>query len=266
MSSHNPRIARLAKLIRHRSAREEEGRFVVEGPLLVAEALASGARVQEVYVGDDATGDPSITEVTQRAVDADLSVWSVPGAALRRAVDTVTPRPVAALVEREPAGLEAVVTSGSLVLLLAGVADPGNAGTLMRTAEACGAAAVICTDASTDPFGPKCVRASAGAVFHVPVVLGGPTVAMLEELGQRGFRRIGTAARGGRPPDVVELTGSAVLALGNEAHGLPAPASSLVDELVTIPTVGRGESLNVAMAGAIVCAEALRQRQGGQRR
>jgi RNA methyltransferase, TrmH family len=143
------------------------------------------------------------------------------------------------------------------------VADPGNAGTLVRAGEAAGASAVLFCGASVDPCNPKCVRASAGSLFHLPVCSGGEAGAVLEDLRDAGVRRAGTVVRGGRPYDDVDLTGPVAIVLGSEAHGLPSALDALLDDRLTIPMAGRSDSLNVAMAGSILCFEALRQRRAG---
>jgi TrmH family RNA methyltransferase len=145
--------------------------------------------------------------------------------------------------------------------VLCGVSDPGNAGTLLRIAEAAGLGAVLFSDGSVDPYSPKCVRASAGSIFHVPVVSGGSAVQVLEAIGGRGGPRLGTDQHRGQPYDEVDLCGPFALVLGNEANGIPPDAAECVDEWVHIPMAGAVESLNVAMAGSVICFEAARQRR-----
>ncbi|MGQ0433961.1 MAG: TrmH family RNA methyltransferase, partial [Microthrixaceae bacterium] len=191
-------------------------------------------------------------------------VRRVTGPVLAHALDTVTPQEIAAIARRVDAGLDVAVeaaASGPLVLVLAGVGDPGNAGTLLRAAEAAGASAVLFCEGSVDPWNPKCVRASAGGLFHVPVTSGGDVVAVIERLRGAGVTSVATVARGGVPYDEADLTGPIALVLGSEAHGLPSSVLSLVAMPVTIPMAGRAESLNVAMAGSVLCFEALRQRR-----
>src|SRR5207244_4335229 len=141
------------------------------------------------------------------------------------------------------------------VLVLCEVSDPGNAGTLVRMAEASGVGAILFSDGSVDPFAPKCVRASAGSIFHVAVVSGGSPVQVLEAIGGRGVQRLGTDAHRGKPYDEADLREPFALVLGNEAHGLPAAVADQLDAWVHIPMVGDVESLNVAMAGSIICFE-----------
>jgi TrmH family RNA methyltransferase len=141
------------------------------------------------------------------------------------------------------------------VLVAAGVADPGNLGTMLRSAEAAGAAGLVTTAGSVDPWNPKCVRASAGALFHVPVV---PDVAPAD-LRSLGVPLVGTAASGGRPyhePGSLQMP--LALVLGSEAHGVPDEVP--LDRVVTIPHAGRAESLNVAMAASVLAFEVARQR------
>lgn len=203
-------------------------------------------------------------EVLAAARAAGVRVHAVQPGVLAKAVDTTTPQPVAAIAARPEVELDVAVAAaaaGPLVLVLVDVSDPGNAGTLLRAAEASGAAAVLFCGESVDPCNPKCVRASAGALFHVPVSVGGDAVAVLERLGEAGVQRAATVVRDGRPYHQLDLTGPVAVVLGSEAHGLPGSLEALVDLRCTIPMAGRSESLNVAMAGSVLCFEALRQRE-----
>jgi TrmH family RNA methyltransferase len=256
-SARNPHVQRLRRLSRRRSARAEEGAFVVEGETLVAEALDAGVELTEAFV--EAGVDPGLVE---RLSTAGVPVHELADGVLAGAVSTVTPQPIAAIATGADVTLDAALAGPpALVLVLVGVADPGNAGTLLRTAEAAGAGAVLFCAGSVDPYNPKCVRASAGSLFHVKVVNGGEAAAVLETVGEHGVRRVGTVVRDGTPYDGVDLAGPVAVVLGSEAHGLPAGAAELVDVAVTIPMAGRAESLNVAMAGAVLCFESLRQRR-----
>ena len=130
-----------------------------------------------------------------------------------------------------------------------------------NTAEAAGASGVVFCDGTVDVYNPKTVRASAGSMFHVPVVAGGSPVEVLDEVASWGVRRLATVARGGTPYDGVDLRRGVAILLGNEANGLPASVDDHIDVPVTIPMDGRSESLNVGMAAAVLCFEAARQRR-----
>lgn len=253
-------MQRLRRLSGRRSARHEEGAFVIDGPVLLGEALAAGVCVQEVFATPDA--DAGVVAVARAA---GIQVHEVSQDVLARAAGTVTPNGIAAVAARvEVSAGDAIAASlaGPLALVLVDVADPGNAGTLLRAAEAAGASAVLFCGRSVDPSNPKCVRASAGALFHVPVAIGGDVERVLDELGRGGTPRVAAVVDGGTPYDAVDLTGPVAIVLGSEAHGLPGSVGALVDHRVTIPMAGRSESLNVAMAGAVLCFESLRQRRG----
>ncbi len=147
------------------------------------------------------------------------------------------------------------------VLVLAGVSDPGNVGTLVRAAEASGAVGVVVGPGTADVFSPKVVRASAGSIFGVPIAVVDDVVAALAELAAGDRRRYGTVAAGGTPYTDGDLAGPIALVLGNEAHGLPADVERALDGLLTIPMAGSAESLNVAMAGSVLLFEAKRRRE-----
>ncbi len=149
----------------------------------------------------------------------------------------------------------------SLVVVCADVRDPGNAGTVLRSAAAAGADAVIACDGSVDLLNPKTVRASAGALFRVPIVNGGAPEAVLDALAAWGLTRLGTAAHGGTDYLEADLAAPTALVLGNEAHGLRPEVADRLDGAVTIPMAAGAESLNVGIAAAVLCFEAARRRR-----
>ncbi len=181
---------------------------------------------------------------------------------LGRVAGTVTPQPVLAVVPLLDRPLDQLARDGVLVVCT-DVRDPGNLGTVLRSAEAAGVQGVICPDGTVDPYNPKCVRASAGALFHVPLVLGGNTVQVLGQLGTWGVRRLGASARAGSSLWATDLTGPVALVVGNEASGLPPEVGASLDGVVSIPIEGRSESLNVGMAATVLVYEAARQRRAG---
>jgi TrmH family RNA methyltransferase len=210
-----------------------------------------------VFVAEDAADEHAdlLTRVAPRVVHL------LRRGVLEQVADTTTPRgviAVAPLPDLTLSTLLATVPTG-LVIVLDAVNDPGNAGTIVRTAEAAGAAAVVFSGASTDPFGPKTVRAGAGSTFRVPLAVAPVSSEALERLGAAGFRRIGTSSSVGTDHRAVDLTGQVAVVLGSEAHGVtPAVASSL-DERLTIPMLGHVDSLNVAVAAAVIAYERRRQ-------
>jgi RNA methyltransferase, TrmH family len=218
---------------------------VIEGAALLAEALEAGAPVEAVFVGPGAL-----------PVDGgDAPVFELAPGVVERVASTVSPQPVLAVVGRTDLPWAAVAPTLGFVVVAAGLGDPGNMGTILRSAEAAGASAVVVTEGSVDVFNSKVVRASAGALFHVPVVVDVPVGA----LGELAVPLLGAVATGGVPYDEAPLERPCAVVLGNEAHGLPAGLH--LDGLVSIPHAGRAESLNVAMAATVLCFEAARRRR-----
>jgi TrmH family RNA methyltransferase len=236
--------------------------MVVEGAELLSVALDTGAPVESVYVAPEGRDNPVVAGVVARAFQAGARVFDLGAGVLERVADTVTPQPVLAVVGFEPPDLSAV-READLVVVCADVRDPGNAGTLIRTADAAGAGGVVCCDGTVDPYNPKTVRASAGSVFHLPIVAGGEAVAVIGALGGWGLRALGTVVRDGVDYADVDLTDRVALVFGNEASGLAPDVLAALDVPVTIPMAGRAESLNVSVSAAVLCFEVLRQRRKG---
>ncbi len=229
---------------------------MVEGTKLVSEALAAGAKVETVFA---AAGAPS--DLLTRAEAAGARLVELAPGVLDRVASTVHPQPVMAVVADPAVALDDVDLTGFTVVCV-DVGDPGNAGTVLRSGEAAGADAVVFCGHSVDVYNPKTVRASAGALFHVPVVVTTEEPSdLLAHLRTRGLCRLGAVVTSGRDHTAVDLTVPLALVLGNEATGLSDALSHVLDERITIPMAGRSESLNVGMAAAVLCFEAARQRR-----
>ena len=230
---------------------------------MVRTGILSGVPPESLYVAAGAAdGDPGLGELVGLAHDAGARIFELAPGVVERVATTVTPQPVLAVFPMP--GAVRVPEGAGLVVVMADVRDPGNAGTVLRSADASGASAVVCCGGTVDPYNPKTVRASAGSLFHVPVVAGGPPAAALDALGVAGLRRLGAVVTGGQDYSAVDWSVPTALVLGNEAWGLPEGLP--LDGSVGIPMEGRAESLNVGMACAVLCFEALRQRRSAQRR
>lgn len=259
LGAHHPELRRLRTLLRDASTRRSEGACVVEGPRVLDAALARDARVECVYVGIDARDDARAA--AERARSCGVAVREVASGVIGRISDVRTSSGVLALVTHSRA-TPAALDAGDVWLVATQVGDPGNLGTLVRAAEAAGAAGFGVGTGSVDPYNPKAVRASAGGVFGIPVVED-DVVAMLDRLGARGVTRLGAAAHDGVPLADAPLGGAAVaIVLGHETRGL---GDVPLDGRVTIPLAGHAESLNVAMAGTVLLFDAARRRGSGGR-
>ncbi len=257
------RIADLRRLIERRAHRQATGRFVLDGPVLLEEALLTGL-VREVFADVAALATPGrLGAAVAQARSLGVTVTPVAAGVLGRVADPVTPQSVVTVLDRPAAAtLDLVAGSGRSVLVVDALADPGNLGTLVRVAEAAGLAGVWCLGEATDPFGPKAVRASAGSVLRVPVAVEEDASSAVAALRADGCSVVGLRA-GGIPFDRAALRPPVALVVGSEAHGISDVVTPLVDEWVGIPMHGGVESLNAGVAGAVVALEIARRERNG---
>jgi TrmH family RNA methyltransferase len=228
--------------------------FLVEGPHAVAEALGSDHEVRELFV-TDAAADREV-DLMRAAAERRVAVRVVTDKVLARLGETVTPQGVVAVVITPATDLATVlVGSPRLLVVLDAVADPGNAGTIIRTADALGADAVIVTEGSADVYAGKVVRSAAGSLLHLPVVTGVDASAAVDLIKAAGVAVLATAADGEENLDELmdtdALAGPTAWLLGNEAHGLPRGLLDAAHRSVRVPLRGRAESLNLAATAAI---------------
>jgi len=238
-----------AKLQRHTGRRRAE-RFLAEGPNLV-DAAARRGLVEEVFATEAAAQ-------RHAALLSGLAVHVVTERAVKSLSETVTPSGLVAVCRLPATGLnETLSESPALVAVAVDLSEPGNAGTLIRLADAMGAAAVIFAGHSVDPYNGKCLRASAGSIFTVPVVVEPDTPAVLDALRAAGLQILATTLGGEMSLDDADtlLAAPAAWIFGPEAQGLSADLSALADHRITIPMAGGAESLNVAAAAAICLYE-----------
>jgi len=234
---------------------------VVEGATLLVTALDAGAEVEAVFVGAEGAGAPAVVEALERARGRGIRIFELAPGVVERVADTVTPQPLLAVVRTPQATLGGLAGS-TFVVVCVDVRDPGNAGAVIRSADAAGADAVVCCAGTVDPFNPKTVRASAGSVLHLPVVTGDDPAEVLEAVAGHGMRCLAAVAHGGTDYTQVDLVAPLALVFGNEAAGLPEALGDKLEGGVTIPMAGRAESLNVSMAAAVLCFEVRRARSG----
>lgn len=233
----------------------------LEGPRVIGAALDRGAAIDAIYVG--AGSMRAFAPLVQRAVATGARVAELKEGVLEKLGTTRTPQPVLAVVDRPRWSLDDLGADGT-VLVLVDVADPGNVGTIIRSAEAAGLVGVVVCGSSVDVSNPKVVRSSAGAVFGVATVETDDAMVTLEQLGRTGRRRFATRAEGGTSLDRANLSDACAIVLGNEAHGLSADLDAVIDGWVTIELAPPAESLNVAMAASIVAFEVARQRRAAE--
>ncbi|MEV4831740.1 RNA methyltransferase [Micromonospora sp. NPDC049257] len=248
-----PRVVAARRLHRRRD-RDTAGRFLAEGPQAVREALDRTDTVVELF------GTPTAldrhADLAARAARADLPVSEITDEALAALTETVAPQGLVAVCRHLDVPLRTALARGPrLVAVLAGIRDPGNAGTVLRTADAAGAGAVVFAGDTVDPYNGKCVRASAGSLFHVDVVRAAAPGAAVAGLRAAGLTILATTGYGDSDlDDLVDhgrLAAPTAWLFGAEAHGLPEELTAVADARVRVPLHGRAESLNLAAAAAV---------------
>jgi len=259
---HNP----LAKEVRQAFARAErtaDGCTAIEGVRIVEEAIRSGLRFRAVLFRESAEG---VAERLLPQIGAHVETLSLPDKLFDGVVPSESPQGVAALVRVKEFSLDDVLERLQVgpVVVVMGLQDPGNLGTVLRSAEAFGSAGVVLGEGTVSPANSKVIRASAGSIFRLPVVAkaSGGTEEICGKLRKAGVRMIATSSHKGTALDEASLTGSVAVFLGSEGSGLPRGLMAQVDELIAIPHSEQVESLNAGVAGSIVLYEAARQRRG----
>jgi RNA methyltransferase, TrmH family len=256
----SPRAARVlaARRLAKRAFRARDRRFLAEGPQAVREAVARHRAgrdtVVELFV--TAEGAARHRDITEPAQQAGLPIHQVSGEVMTALTQTVTPQGVVAVCTFLDQPLPLVAAAAHrLVVVLAHVRDPGNAGTVIRTADAAGAESVVLGGDSVDPYNGKCVRASAGSIFHVPLAVDVPVPLAVAALRERGLRVLAADGHGDVDLDQAlddgGLDAPTAWLFGNEAWGLPPETRALADEVVRVPIHGHAESLNLATAAAV---------------
>lgn len=258
IGSKNQRLRQLRRLTSRAKVRSEERTFVVDGPVLVSDVLRSSLSVLEVFGSEDELADRGLRSALGSRPDVD--VFEVERSVLESILDPVNPRPLAAVVAT-PEWTMSDLGRDLPILVAVELRNPGNMGTVMRTAEAAGFSGVVVVGESVDWVAPKVVRASAGSVFRTPVVRFQSVEDAYVSIGETG-RPIYSAVVDDDAEDYVSVDlRSAAIVVGNEPHGLAPEAIKLGDGRLTIPVSETVESLNVAAAASVLCFEAARQRR-----
>ncbi len=249
----NPRSDRVrsVRALARRAVRVRTGRFVVDGPQGVREAVRYAAeRVLDVYVTADAA--ERHREIVEVASEARLWLHEVSDEVMVALSGTDSPQGLLAVLRDAPTSLADVLAAAPrLLVVLAHVRDPGNAGTVIRGADALGADAVLVSKASVDVHAPKVVRSTAGSIFHLPVVTGLDLEETLGALRSHGIRLLAADAAGSTSLPEADLAPAHAWVLGNEAWGLDERVRSACDDVVAVPIRGHAESLNLAMAATL---------------
>ena len=259
-SRSNPLVKRLRSL-KERGATDLA---LLEGMTLVEEALAAGIALVEAAASPRADKTPRGRALVARLATAGIPVRRVDDAVLASLSEAETSQGLLALARRPSFDEDAIYAGTPLVVVAAGLQNPGNVGALLRTAEAAGATGAYLAAGTADPLSWKALRGAMGSAFRLPHVHGMPVEQALARLQKRKVLTLATVAEGGQSYDMVDLRQPVAFVLGNEGSGLPPEVLARIDARVTIPMAGATESLNVGVAAGVLLFEAARQRRARQ--
>ena len=260
----NPRIKHLVRL-RERRERDQSGLFLIEGYRELSRALEGGVELTELYSCPALYLGEHEGALVEAAIAAGAELVPVAESPFRKASYRDRPEGLLGVARQFPTGLERLQPGPDpLLLVVEAIEKPGNLGTMLRTAEAAGAAAVVVCDPATDPFNPNVVRASLGTLFSVPVVVG-DTPGAIARLRALGIRTVATTPSASLAHWEADLTGPVAVVVGSEQYGLSAAWLEAADLRVVIPMPGSVDSLNAAMAAGVVLFDAVRQRAAADR-
>lgn len=260
IASADNRIGKQVLRLSQKKERDETGRYLIEGPNLIQEAVKLGIPLELLLVSD---GFPR-SSMQIDGSEADWGAWDnilyeVSDALFQKLADTITPQGILAVVAKPVWNEEQIFRPGSNILVLDRVQDPGNLGTILRTADAADYGGILVIKGSGDLYNPKVVRAAAGSLFRLPVVFAESADAASVLCQRFGKRLICTAPRGSRDYFTIDMRRDIALVLGNEGNGISRELLAQAAELVKLPMAGSVESLNVAVAAGILLYESVRQ-------
>jgi TrmH family RNA methyltransferase len=257
-SPNNVRVKEWTSLL-DKKYRDRLNQFIIEGVHLIQEALQFGADIKAI-VYDAERGLPAELAEDSYRMDATIDWIKASKAVIAKCTGTNTPPPVFAVVSKHTFNDRTLYSDDCLVIVLDEVRDPGNVGTIIRSADAVGANAVVLGKGCVDLYNPKTVRSTMGSLFHLPIIEADLSL-LIPDAKKRGIAVVGTSLQAKHTCYNYNWTEPVWLVMGNESEGLSSTVREQLDEAVIIPMVGQAESLNVAMASTIILYEALRQRK-----
>jgi len=259
-SDQNPKVKYFHSL-KNKKTRRASAKFIVEGIHLVREALQSGSAERIIY-GENILKTAEGKELLGRIISSDIPNEEASEKIIGYLSDVETPQGIIASVMPKVCDLGDLFDAPDpLIVVACGIQDPGNLGTMIRTADAAGCTGIILSEGTVDPYNDKAVRASSGSIFHLNIVKIDDIIELVSALKRRGVKIISAVVGAEKDLYSSDLRGPVALMIGSESKGLPSDIERYSDETVSIPMVGRAESLNAAVSCAVLLYEALRQRR-----
>ena len=258
-SSQNP-VVKEVKSLKNRKYRDEKGLFFIEGTRFVREALVERADICKIVITDKFHDSPPDKELLDSVKHSEYETCVLTERLFREVSDTENPQGILAVVRKKTHSLDRVLSDSSFILFLDSLQDPGNLGTIIRTADAAGADGVILSRGCVDLYNPKVLRATMGSIFHIPVLQDADLKEAISIAKTKGFGVYAAHLKGKINYFDVDMKKRTAIIIGNEAKGISDDIAALADMPVRIPMPGRAESLNASVAAGLLMYEVVRSR------
>lgn len=253
MLSKDNKLVKLGLKLKQKKYRDEENKFIIEGIRFVEEGIISGD-VEHIFYSSKLLEKRGY----ERILDKHFNAYEVSDAVLKELCDTENPQGIAAIVNKRQWNVESI--KNDFILIADGVQDPGNMGTIIRTCDAAGVGAVAVIKGSVDIYNPKTLRSTMGSIFHIPVIIYEDFKSLAEELSLTGYNIYAASLESENYIYDCNFREKTAVVIGNEANGIPSEHIEMCTHKIKIPIVGTAESLNAAVAGAVIIYEVVRQR------
>lgn len=257
-SSQNNTIKEI-KALHQKKHRDAQGLYFVEGIRFVSDAVDSRQSIIKAVISDRLESLNGGESLISRLSGVCQDIYCVPDKLFCDISDTQSPQGVLAVLKKQPAEITDAISGGKSVVVLDGLQDPGNVGTIIRTADAAGVSAVLMTRGCVDIYSPKVLRSTMGSVFHIPIIEGLDIIDTIKLLKYKGYKVIASHLNGENNYYDEDLTCKSAIIVGNEANGISEETAAISDKLVKIPMPGKAESLNASVAASIMIYELVRQ-------
>lgn len=253
------------KLIKHikklglKKYRQENNQFIIEGIRFVEEAASAGASIKHCLFSDSLKSERA-EQLLAKIRNSSTNMHMVEENIIQDICDTKTPQGIVAVIEKRDYSLDDFLSSSDFIIIVDRIQDPGNLGTIIRTADAANADSIVLSDGTVDPYSPKVLRSTMGSIFHLPLIICTDILDSLNILKSRGFSICAASLDGNTMYYKENYIGKTAIVIGNEGSGIDSNIKRYADKLVKIPMPGRAESLNAAVAAGILMFEVVRQR------
>lgn len=258
-SNQNPAVKEI-KSLKNKKYREEKGQYFIEGIRFVEEALKEKAVINSIVVSENLNNVKGGEEILEKVKGLKVPVYTVRDKIFKDISDTENPQGIMAVVKMTASSLEEILRKGSLIIVMDAIQDPGNMGTIIRTADAAGVTGIIVSKGCVDTYNPKVLRSTMGSIFHVNIHNTEDLSETINKIKERGITVLAAHLQGEANYFEQDMKRDCAIIIGNEANGISDDAAQQADVLVKIPMPGKSESLNASVAAGLLMYEAVRQR------